>query len=92
LTAITALAQSGNNIVVASRVSEPSRLIFTHRLAPFGISTRFVESGDIGEVRKAIDDNTGAVFAESIATEGLQITDIKGIAEVTHDLGVPLIM
>jgi O-acetylhomoserine (thiol)-lyase len=92
LTAITALAQSGNNIVVASRVSESSRLIFTQRLAPFGIATRFVESGDVGEVRKAIDDNTNAVFAESIAGEGLLITDIEEIAEVAHDLGVPLIM
>jgi O-acetylhomoserine (thiol)-lyase len=92
LTAITALAQSGNNIVVASRVSESSRLIFTHRLAPFAIVTRFVESGDIGEVRKAIDDNTSAVFAESIASEGLLITDIEEISGVAHGLGVPLIM
>jgi O-acetylhomoserine (thiol)-lyase len=92
LTAITALAQSGSNIVVASRVSKSTRLIFTQRLAPFGIATRFVESGDVGEVRKAIDDNTNAVFAESIAGEGLLITDIDEIAEVAHDLGVPLIM
>lgn len=77
---------------MASRVSEPSRLIFTHRLAPFGIATRFVESGDIGEVHKAIDDNTNAIFAESIASEGLLITDIEEIAEVAHGLGVPLIM
>lgn len=77
---------------MASRVSKSSRLIFTHRLAPFGITTRFVESGDIGKVRKAIDGNTSAVFAESIASEGLQITDIKEIAEAAHDLGVPLIM
>ena len=77
---------------MASRVSESSRLILTHQLAPFGIATRFVESGAIGEVRKAIDDNTNAVFAESIAGEGLLITDIEEIAEVAHDLGVPLIM
>ena len=77
---------------MASRVSKSTRLIFTQRLAPFGIATRFVESGDVGEVRKAIDDNTNAVFAESIAGEGLLITDIDEIAEVAHDLGVPLIM
>jgi O-acetylhomoserine/O-acetylserine sulfhydrylase-like pyridoxal-dependent enzyme len=74
------LAQYGSNIVVASNLSEISAHQFKHRLPPLGITARFVESGNVNEVRKSIDHNTKALFVESISTKDLLIADIEAMA------------
>lgn len=90
--AVAALASVGSNIVVASSVSDASAHQFKDRLPPLGITARFVESGDINEVRKLIDKHTKAVFVESISSTDLRVSDIEALAKVAHENGVPLIV
>ena len=90
--AITALAQTGDNIVIASNVSESTRQQFTYRLPPLGITARFTTSGEMNDVRGAIDDNTKCVFVESIPTSDLVVSDIAAHANVAHEAGVPLVV
>ncbi len=89
---ITALAQTGSNIVVASNVSDSSVHQFRYRLPPLGIDARFVKSGQIGHVRQAIDDNTKGIFVESISSKDLLVSDIEALAAVAREAGVPLIV
>ncbi|TVY59662.1 Homocysteine synthase [Lachnellula suecica] len=89
---VTALAQTGENIVVASHLSDTSAQLFKYRLPPSKITARFVESGEIDLVRKAIDENTKAVFVESISSHGLLVADIAALAIVAHEAGVPLVV
>ena len=89
---ITALAQAGSNIVVASHVSDASAQLFRYRLPPLGITTRFVEIKDINLVRQAIDESTKGVFVESISSTNLLVSDIAALAAVAHEVGVPLIV
>jgi O-acetylhomoserine/O-acetylserine sulfhydrylase-like pyridoxal-dependent enzyme len=88
----TALAQAGSNIVVASSVSESSANQFRYRLPPLGITARFIENGQINHVEKAIDEHTKAVFVESISSTDLLMSDIKALAAVAQNLGVPLVV
>jgi len=53
---------------------------------------RFVESGDVGLVKQAIDENTKGVFVESISSTELLVSDIEGLAAVAHEAGVPLVV
>ncbi|TVY87780.1 Homocysteine synthase [Lachnellula willkommii] len=90
--AITALAQAGSNIVVASQVCDSSRNVFRYRLPALGITVRFVESGDVELVGRAIDGDTKGVFVESISSTDLLVSDIAALATVAHEAGVPLIV
>ncbi|KAE9372224.1 hypothetical protein N431DRAFT_408314 [Stipitochalara longipes BDJ] len=89
---ITALAQAGSNIVVASSVSELSANQFRYRLPPLGITAPFVEGGKTDHVERAIDEHTKAVFVESISSTDLLMSDIKALATVAHKAGVPLVV
>lgn len=89
---ITALAQAGSNIVVASQVSDATEHQLRYRLQPLGITAKFVESGDIQNVKGAVDENTKGVFVESISSRDLVVSDIESLAGVAHECGVPLIV
>jgi O-acetylhomoserine/O-acetylserine sulfhydrylase-like pyridoxal-dependent enzyme len=90
--AVTALAQAGSNIVVASNVSDSTVHQFRHRLPPLGITARFVESGEIGQVERAIDEHTKGVFVDCVSITDLLVSDIETLAAVAHHAGVPLIV
>ena len=89
---ITALAQAGSNIIVASQVTDASAQLFRYRLPAMGITIRFVESGDMELVKQAIDENTKGVFVESIPSTELLVSDLETIAAVAHEAGVPLVV
>ncbi|KAF8858572.1 hypothetical protein BDZ45DRAFT_714400 [Acephala macrosclerotiorum] len=91
-TTITALAQAGSNIVVASSVSEDAAHTFKYRLPPLGITARFIESGNVDQVGEAIDKDTKFVFAESISSDKLIVSDIEALAATAHSSGIPLIV
>lgn len=90
--AVTALASIGDNIVVASNVSDSTAHQFKDRLPPLGITARFAEHGYIDAVRNLIDENTKAVFVESISSTDLRVANIEALAKVAHDNGVPLVV
>jgi O-acetylhomoserine (thiol)-lyase len=90
--ALFPLMQPGMNVVASTRLYGGTVTQFSQTIKRFGWSAKFVDFDDLDAVRDAIDDNTRAVFGESIANPGGYITDIRAIADIADAAGVPLII
>ncbi len=77
--ALFPLMAPGRNVVVSTRLYGGSVTQFSHTIKRFGWSARFVDTDDLDAVRIAIDDDTRAVFCESIANPGGYITDLDAL-------------
>ncbi len=90
--AIQCICETGTNIVSTSQLYGGTYNLFAHSLPKQGIDVRFVSADDFDGFEKSIDDNTRAIFCESIGNPAGNIVDIKRIAEIAHKKGVPLIV
>jgi O-acetylhomoserine (thiol)-lyase len=90
--AVLNLAKAGDNIVSSSFLYGGTYNLFHHTLARMGITVKFVNTGDPQKVAAAIDENTKAVFTESIGNPKNNVDDFAAIAKVAHDHGIPLIV
>ena len=90
--ALFPLMAPGRNIVVSTRLYGGSITQFSQTIKRFGWSAPFVDFDDLDAVKAAIDDDTRAVFCESIANPGGYITDLDAIAKIADDAGLPLIV
>jgi O-acetylhomoserine (thiol)-lyase len=90
--ALFPLMQPGCNVVASTRLYGGTITQFGQSIKRFGWSAKFVDFDDLDAVRAAIDDNTRAVFCESIANPGGYITDLDAIAEISNAAGLPLIV
>ncbi len=90
--ALFPLMQPGRNIVASTRLYGGTVTQFTHTIKRFGWSCTFVDFDDLDAVKAAIDDDTRAIFCESIANPGGYITDLDAIAKIADGAGVPLIV
>ncbi|MBM1220847.1 O-acetylhomoserine aminocarboxypropyltransferase/cysteine synthase [Ponticoccus sp. SC2-23] len=90
--ALFPLMGPGTNVVASTRLYGGTVQQFTNTIRKFGWSAKFVDFNDVDAVRAAIDDDTRAIFCESIANPGGYITDIPAIAEVADGAGLPLIV
>ena len=90
--AIQTIAAMGDNIVSASTLYGGTYNLFAHTLPQFGIEVRFADYQKPESFAALIDENTKAVFIESIGNPLGNVTDIEAIAEVAHRHGVPLIV
>jgi O-acetylhomoserine (thiol)-lyase len=86
------LMMPGRNIVSSTRLYGGTYTQFTHTIKRFGWSAKLVDFDDLDAVRAAIDDDTRAIFCESIANPGGYITDLDAIGQIANDAGVPLIV
>ena len=86
------VARAGDNIIALSTLYGGTYNLFAHTLPQFGIEVRFADPSDPGEVERLTDDNTRAVFAESIANPRVNVVDIPAWAEAAHAKGLPLIV
>lgn len=90
--ALFPLMQPGRNIVVSTRLYGGTVTQFSQTIKRFGWSAKFVDFDDLDAVRKAIDENTRAVFCESVANPGGYITDLDAIAGIADEAEIPLIV
>ena len=90
--AIFAIAQQGDNIVSASSLYGGTYNLFAHTLPRLGIEVRFADQHDVDGMEALIDDNTKAVFAETIGNPAGNVLDITAVADMAHRHGVPLIV
>ncbi len=90
--ALFPLMGPGRNIVVSTRLYGGTVTQFSHTIRRFGWSAKFVDTDDLKAVEAAIDDDTRAIFCESIANPGGYVTDIPALAKVADKAGVPLIV
>lgn len=92
-TAILNLAGAGDHIVASASLYGGTYNLYRHSLAKIGIDFTFVEDPDDLEAwRAAARPNTKAFFGESIGNPKNDFLDIRGVADVAHEVGVPLII
>lgn len=90
--ALFPLMAPGRNVVASTRLYGGTLTQFSQTIKRFGWSATFVDFDDTDAVKAAINDDTRAVFCESISNPGGYVTDIPAIAEITDAAGVPLIV
>ena len=90
--ALFPLMWPGKNIVASTRLYGGTITQFSQTIKRFGWSCTFVDFDDLKAVEAAIDDNTRAVFCESIANPGGYITDLDAIAKISDKHMIPLIV
>mgnify|MGYP000020534850 FL=1 len=90
--AIEAIAEVGSNIVSVGQLYGGTYNLFAHTFPRQGISTKFVQANDFDGLAAVIDENTKAVFCESIGNPAGNVVDIKRWADIAHEAGVPLIV
>ena len=90
--ALFPLMGPGCNVVASTRLYGGTVTQFSQTIKRFGWSARFVDTDDLDAVKDAIDENTRAVFCESIANPGGYVTDIRALADVADAAGIPLIV
>ncbi len=90
--AILTIAQKGNNIVTVPQLYGGTYTLFAHMLPSLGINVHFAEDDSPSSLEKLIDDNTSAVFCETIGNPAGNIVDIEAIATMAHKHGLPVIV
>jgi O-acetylhomoserine (thiol)-lyase len=90
--AVTNLAEMGTNVVSVPQLYGTTHTLFAYILPRQGITVRFSEDDRPESIEKLIDDDTRAVFCESVGNPAGNVCDIEAIAEVAHRHGVPLIV
>ena len=86
------LAESGDNIVSARNLYGGSYTMFNDILPKMGIDVSLVDSTDPTHFEAAIDDNTRALFCETVSNPALEVADLEAIAKIAHAHGLPLIV
>ena len=89
---IQALAQNGGHIVAQKTIYGGTSNLLEHTLPAFGVTTTFVNAHDLAEVEDAIQENTRAIYLETLGNPNSDIPDIDAIAEIAHKHGLPLVI
>lgn len=89
---IQALAANGGHIVAQKTIYGGSYNLLAHTLPQYGITTTFVDAHDLSEVEEAIQENTRAIYLETLGNPNSDIPDIDEIAKIAHKHGLPLVI
>jgi len=89
---IEALASKGDNIVSQKTIYGGSYNLFAHTLPRYGIDTIFVDVHNLEEIKNAINENTKAIYLETLGNPNSDIPDIDAIAEIAHSHKIPLVI
>ena len=90
--AIQCITQVGDNIVSTSQLYGGTYNLFAHSLPRQGIDVRMLSHDDYDGFENAIDENTKAIFCESIGNPAGNVVDIARLADIAHKHGVPLMV
>lgn len=89
---IEALAADGGHIVAQKTIYGGSYNLLEHTLSHFGVSTTFVDAHNLEAVEGAIQENTRAIYLETLGNPNSDIPDIDAIAEIAHKHGLSLVI
>ena len=90
--AIQTVAAAGDNIVSVSQLYGGTYNLFAHTFPQQGIEVRMASGDDIAALEALIDDNTKALFCESIGNPAGNVVDLKALSDMAHKHGVPVIV
>ena len=91
-TALLTLLRAGDELVAGAALYGGTYNLLSNTLTRLGITTRFVDIRDPESFRRAATEKTRAIYIESLPNPELVVPDLRGIAKVAQDLGVPLIV
>lgn len=86
------LAQNGDHIVSAKNIYGGSYNLLAHTLPQYGIETTFVDIFDYDAVAATIQDNTKAIFIETLGNPNSDVVDIEAVAAIAHEHKIPLVV
>lgn len=86
------LAQAGDHIVAANTIYGGTYNLLAHTLPEYGITTTFVDPDDEDNFEKAIQDNTKALYIETLGNPNSNLIDIEKVAEIAHKHKIPLVV
>ncbi|MEI7525002.1 MAG: PLP-dependent transferase [Mariniphaga sp.] len=89
--AIFMLASTGSNIIASKHLFGNTYVFFESTIKDFGIETRFCDLTNNEEVKANIDENTVAIFVETITNPQLEVVDLKSLSDTAHAHNVPFI-
>lgn len=86
------LAQNGDHIVAAKNIYGGSYNLLAHTLPQYGITATFVDPFEDGAIEKAIQENTKAVYIETLGNPRSEVVDIEAAAKIAHAHNIPLVV
>ncbi len=89
---LQALAKAGDNIVAAKTIYGGTYNWLEHTFPEYGVTTKFVDPDEENAFENAIDENTKAVFIESLGNPNSNIIDIEEVANIAHSHKIPLVI
>lgn len=87
-----ALAQAGDHIVAAKTIYGGTYNYLAHTFPNHGVQTTFVDPDDVSNFENAIQENTKAIFIETLGNPNSNIIDIKALSEIAHKHNIPLVI
>ncbi len=90
--ALITLAKQGDNIVTTPHIYGGTYTLFKHMLPSFGIEVRFADSDEPEALARLVDENTKALYCETIGNPAGTVADIPGLAAVAEQAGIPLVV
>lgn len=90
--AIENITKAGDHIVAAKTIYGGSYNLLAHTLASYGVTTTFVDPENLENFEEAIQDNTKAVYIETLGNPNSNIIDVEAVAGIAHNHKIPLIV
>lgn len=89
---IMALAEAGTNVVTSKFLFGNTYSLFEQTLKPWGLEVSYVDMTNPAELESALNENTRAIFLESITNPQLQVADMAMVARIANAHGVPVVV
>ncbi len=86
------LAFAGDHIVAAKNIYGGTYNYLAHTIVDYGVTTTFVDPLDVKNFEDAIQDNTKALYIETLGNPNSEVADIEAIAEIAHAHNIPLVI
>jgi O-acetylhomoserine (thiol)-lyase len=90
--AILNITRPNDNIVATNNLYGGTYELFHYTFPKLGRTVKFVESGNLEAIKKAINNRTRAIYAETIGNPKLDVPDFEAVAEIAHEAGIPLVV
>ena len=89
---VQALAQAGDHIVAQKTIYGGTYNFLEHTISQFGVTTTFVDAHNLEELEGAIQDNTKAIYLETLGNPNSDIPDVDAISEIARKHGLPVVV
>lgn len=90
--AIESITRAGDHIVAAKQIYGGTYNLLAHTLTNYGVNTTFVDGDDPENFKNALQENTKAIFVESLGNPNSSLIDVEAISKIAHDFKIPLII